>query len=400
MTDPRYQDFFAVMDLLERNPQLLPADDLYDVDEQHLYAAILNRLSQPLPDGRESPFSSMAPGTAHAILVSAIAYMQALFGHQLNVKPDRELLQHYRLMGVEIARAEYPILSITFMGPVGYVVPANTEVRSRLDASLSVFTTVPGTIEQGGFVVIPARFNRVGQLPDIRPNEFTTLPRSLANVTAYNTGDVITPGRDNESIAAATLRARQQFQTGMRAVSTRDYYRFAMDFGATKTAVLQGIQYGSKGYFGDLITIVVYPPDKAPEISARFAQAEAQEPSAGAPEFSGRVAGGRLDIIGAEVVPVNGIVEVKADPQLSDLEVFNRAAVSISTQLNPPHGKWGDSNFAESLSTVLEYVEGIYAVPSTLLKRADTDEPLDGMEVHPWQLFEVQQSLQINVSRL
>ena len=102
-----------------------------------------------------------------------------------------------------------------------------------------------------------------------------------------------------------------------------------------------------------------------------------------------------VDVLGAEVIPIDGEVTVRVVPYLvgQNNTVFDMAARAIAERINPPHGKWGDFQLSISLATALELVEGFYAVPSVKLKHAVTGEPIESLKPKPWQLFEIQGSL-------
>jgi hypothetical protein len=396
--DTRFTGHFELLDALEADPDLIPAPDLYPIDEDQLYAASMNRLAQPLPTGQSSPFSSQAPGSAHAVLVENIVWLQALFGHQLNTMTDLQWIRHFQLLNVRLAPARFARINITFTGPPQTTIPMGTQVRSNLDRSVSVFTTEPVTLVQTnetangqGRAVVSARAATLSGLPALRVGELSELPRPLSGVAAYNSDVVVTGGNPPETLPTAMLRARDELSTGLRAVTARDYYRWAMSAGAEQVAVLRGIQRGARGYFGDLITLAIYPDTAVDSVRNIFGSGE----EAG---FAGPLAGNRTDFIPAEIVPIDGNITVRARSGISQARAFDLIAIEISQTLNPPHGTWGDQDFQRSVAEACERVDGIIAVPYISLKRSDDDTPLSEVEINPWTLFEIQQSINIELS--
>jgi hypothetical protein len=394
-----YSQHYALIDRLQQDSRLIASPDLYPFDDQKIYAAMLDILAQPLPNGEESPFSSKAPTSGHAILMGAVAYYQSVLAHEFNLIPDRAWVLILQLLGAELSLGSYPVVNVVFTGEPGAVVPIGVEVRSQYNPQLSIYTVAQGTIDTSGSVKIPARLNQIGKLPAVRLREFMLLPRSLSRVqSAYNDGTVIAEGRAPETIAEAVLRVREGIRTGSlgrepdntnseefqgRCVSDRDYYYWAKRCGATKANVLKGVQYGAEGVFGDLVTVVVYPPAARDLVMARMLPMTLH----------------RFDVRPAEIIPLDGKIQVRVQPNLSDSQVFNLVAAAIQAQINPPNGIWGDSNFEQTLAVALEKVNGIYAVPSMILKHVETGQGLAELEVKPWNLFEIRGSLQVEVLR-
>lgn len=399
-----FEQHFQLSDYLDQNASLIQARRLYNVDEAALYSAIMDRLAQPLPNGEESPFSSKAPTTGHAILTGAMAYHQSVLAEEFNHLPDRVWVQILRMFGTEVSRSEFPIINLVFRrapeaiaSGIPAIIPLNLEVRSQYDPELSCYTTVATSLEgtagpqdadQEGvhFVNVPCRLNRIGSLPNVRLREFSMLPRSLAFVSeAFNDGIIISPGRDPETLVESVLRARENFRTGLRCVTARDYAFAAEMVGAQKTNVMVGVNPGVEGYFGSLTSVAVYPPEVSSVVEGIFQE---------------RVLANRqIRAIAAEVIPVDGTVRPRVVPNLSNLEVFNLVATAIATEVNPPFGKWGDRNFDRTVAIACEQQDGIFGVPEIELKHAVTGEPLSAMNVQPWQLLEIQSSLLIEPLR-
>lgn len=399
-----YEQHFRLNEYLDQDASLIQARRLYSLDEAALYSAIMNRLAQPLPNGEESPFSSMAPTTGHAILTSAMAYHQSVLAEEFNHVPDRVWVSLLRLMGTQMSIAQYPVINQVFrrapealQAGIPAIIPLNLEVRSQYDPTLSAYTTLATSMEgtaaadeteQEGihFVNVPCRLNRIGVLPNLRLREFTVLPRSLPFVSeAFNDGRIINPGRDAETLVEAVLRAREDFRTGLRCVTARDYEVAAKLVGAQKVRVMVGVNPGVEGYFGSLTSVVVYPPDITPAVDAILEE---------------RVLKNRqLLTIPAEIIPVDGVIKPRVVPNLSNLEVFNLVATAIATEVNPPHGNWGDANFSQTVAIACERQTGIFGVPEINLRHATTGESLESLVIQSWQLLEIQNTLQVEPLR-
>ena len=313
--------------MLELEPKLIPCPPLYDFNAAKIYAALMDRLAQPLPDGRESPFSSANPTSAHGILMSVILYCQELISHEFNLTPDRTWVQLFRMLGMELLPAEYPIILLTFYKSQDAIyngitaqIPIGTEIRSPM-SGLSAFTSEYAEIvgEQKSVDVI-ARLNRLGKIPsDIRIGEFMELPRFLSFIERVsNEGTIIWEGRDAETIPEAMLRCRQLGQRGERCDTPRSYFEIAIIAGAKKVNILPGIQVNTDGKYGDLVTVVIYPPEMAIIVAT---------------ELEDRIPLGTLaDVRGAEVIPVTGEVSIRIASYVED--PFNLAAAAIANEIN------------------------------------------------------------------
>jgi hypothetical protein len=394
-----YDEHFELMRRLESEANLIEADKLWDYDPSQQLANYVNQLAQPLPSGEPSPFSSMAPGAGHVILASAtIAQMQYL-AYELNLKPDWEWVQMFRMLGVERQLAEYPVINLVFRRSTDAMrsglavdIPYNMEVRSSRDNTLAAYTIKEDRIfGSDEFKVVPARINRLGTLPGLIPGEFSVLPRLLANVSGVaNDGTAVSEGRDRETLIDMMIRARNRFRRGNapnltsaqigRVVNKEDYYLAAQEFGSKKTLVLSS-QYGTVGHWTDLVTVAVWPEQQVAvvEEKTRPLAMESQP----------------LEFRAAEIIPIDGKVTVGFVRDLTQQQRFNLVAQTIVDAINPPFGIWGDLEFHKTLASELEKAEGIYSVPKTELKNSFTGQPLSEIEVNPWTLFEVQSSLEV-----
>jgi hypothetical protein len=395
MPSKRYGLYFELEDYLQTDPSLVPHADLYNFDDRLIYAAILDRLAQPLPEGQPSPFSSKAPGTAHAQLVSSLTYLQGIAAHECNLTPDAALLTWLRLLGTRLREAEYSSINVRFTRSVDAIaegipvtIPLGTEVRSYYDSARSVYTKVETVIPATqASVLVPCRFGQIGQMPTVIDGEFATLPGLLTYIGSVASEGEVIQGREPESIVEAVLRTRDWLKTGDRCVTDRDYAFFSRQAGAAKVNVIRGQNPapGVEGLYRDLRAIAVYP-----ETAVGMAEAAIRPRT---------MADLRLTVIPAEIIPLSGEIKVKALESLSNSDVFTMAATAIAQNINPPAsgGVWGDKDFISTLSDVIERTQGIYAVTKVDLKHSLTGQPLSDMSPKPWQLFEIQQDTVVTI---
>ena len=416
-----YSEYYDLMEALEKNPRLIQSSKLYNFDDGKLYAALMDMLAQPLASGQESPFSVRSPGTAHGIFMSVIVQLFSYMGYEINLMPDRALVEIFRMMGAEVAPSEYPILNMRFWRSQeslkrGIDVPLDggLEIRSRFDSDLRVYTQfgdiIDGTKE---YVDIPARLNREGLLlADVADGDFTQMTYYPPFVEKVENIGVLSEGRNAETLTETMLRCREGIRTGNlgrfftqsladfssdtflgRCVTVRDYQYYAKQLGATKVSVIPKYQFGSsngltmnrvEGYFPDLVTLVVYPGSYAPLIQETLVH--------------NNVLGMRLSAIAAEIIPVTGTINVRAISSLASSQVVKLAQSAIASKINPPHGKWGDLQLDVTIAQALEEVEGIYAVPSMSLVNAKTGSAIDFSLAAPMQLFEIQNSITYNIT--
>lgn len=389
-----YDRHYDLQSVLAQDSALIPSPKLYDYDDEAIYAALIDRLAQNLPDGSPSPFSAQNPGTMTASLVSVMVYLQSLIGHEINLIPDRAWVHLFRMMGIEFLQPEYPVIGLVFARSPQAIslgldveVPMGVEVRSSVDLSLSAITLTPAVFTgSSSTITVPARLNRLGVLPQIRPGEFSILPQLLSFIESVsNPGAVSSRGRQYESLPEAMLRARYQMKTQKRCVTARDYYFWAKELGATQVNVIPKLQRGVDGNFNDLITVAIYPQTLASPISPQLQ--------------SMSLADIRLSVIPANIIPIDGDVTVRATLDVSDFDLRNRLAVQIMNEINPPNGKWGDLNLPVSLATALEHTQGNFATSKMDLRHAVTHAPLSTMKIYPWDLFEIQQTLSVTIDR-
>lgn len=410
----RYVEYYGLREELISDPLLIPKPVLYDFDAGEVYAAHMDMLAQPLPNGDASPFSSKEPGSGHSILMSVMTHLQEVHAHEFNLVPDVWWIEWFRSLGVEVQQPEYPVINLTFerspealRDRIPTVVPANTEIRSNRDPSIAAYTLYEAYMNgEEETVTVPARMNKLGGLPNLRVGEMAILPRFLSFVNGVrNDGSVISQGRDAESLVDAMLRARDGLRSGSlgrdpingeftpsdpqfhaRCVTDADFVYWAKRLGADKVNVLSAMQYGvTNGEFGDLTTLVVLPTILQ-ELIYNSMVGMVVQPR-------------RFDVRGAEIIPIDGTISVKVVANVPSSDVFNIAAEAIVSKVNPPYGVWGDPRFDVTLATALEETFSIYAVPEINLKHSETGVPLAEIEPMPWNLFEIQNTLQINVLR-
>jgi hypothetical protein len=392
-------EHFELMKRLEKEANLIESPQLWDYDPGQQLANFVNQLAQPLPNGEASPFSSMSATSGHVILSSAIIAQITFLAYELNLKPDWEWVQDFRMLGVERELAEYPVINLVFRrspeamrSGLMVEIPYNCEVRSSRDNALAAYTIKEERIfGSDEFKVVPARINRLGKIPGLIVGEFSVLPRLMANISGVaNDGTVISEGRDRETLIDMMVRARNRFRRGNapnltstqigRVVSESDFYLAAQEFGSQKTLILSS-QYGTIGHWSDLITVVVWPEQQLAVVEEKIRPLTMESQP--------------LEVRAAEIIPIDGTVTVGFVRDLTQKQQFNLVAQTIVTTVNPPYGLWGDLEFNKTLASALEKAEGIYSVPKTELKNAFTRQPLSEIEVNPWTLFEVQSSLEI-----
>lgn len=388
-----YQLSYELSEALQNEPEALQEVDIYNFNNLLLYAAIMSRLAQDLPTGEQSPFSNQSPGSAHGVLVSNLIFLLSLQANEFALIPDVMLLKWMRVWGATRRLAEYPLINLRFnlaqsalANGIRAVIVSGTEIISRNDPSLIAITIDDATIEGGNeFAIVPARLNRLGAVGTIQVGEFSVMPQLLSSIESVASEGLISEGRPVEAISLAVLRMRDALRRGERAVTDRDYQRIALEAGAVKANFIRGRIPGVDGFFRDLRTVAVLPAQMVPLVKAALKDQ--------------RMADERLSVIPAEIIPIDGLIQIRVITGVADFEAFNLAARAIADNINPPKGKWGDVEIEKSIATVLEKIAGIYAVPVIVLKRADTSELINQLKVEPWQLFDVQQSIVIEVLR-
>jgi hypothetical protein len=296
------------------------------------------------------------------------------------------------MLGIELSDAEYPVIELTFTrtqdaidSGISARIPLGTPVGSRSYFGVTAYTVAEleiGGEEKEG--TVSARLSQEGRIGiEIPENEFVVLPQLLSFVGSVSNTRILYEGRDRETLPEAMLRARQQLQMGQRCVTGRDYYRTALNLGAKKVNVTPGLQYGDNWYYSDLVTVSVYPGAIASYIGTEL--------------LSRVMIGTRLDVRAAEVIPIDGTIDVRIVPSLSNQQAFDVAATAIQQNVNPPYGIWGDEDFKVTVATALEnQASSIYAVPKVELKHAGTGEPLEDIEIRPWHLLEIQNTVVFN----
>ena len=390
-----YQDFYDLADFLDKDPELIPSPSIVNFDWQQFYATMMDIVAQPLPDGSASPFTSRLPGSVHDILIQACLYVAQLQAHQIDLVPDKTLTILYRLLGFARMAAEYPIVGIKFtrspqskIAGFDAVIPIGTKIYSRLNSAIYAVTQTEGRITSNmDSIIIPARLNRLGYISrNTQIGEFNSLGKPISQIESVENISVISEGKKEESIPEMVLRIRQAIQVGNRCVTIQDYEYFARNIvGAQKVNVIPGFLRASVGadFGSSVVTVVIYPENLVESAKLFFANS--------------KMADVTVDVIPAEIIPIDGDVTVRVIASLINQpdRVFNLAADAILQGINPPYGKWGDLTLDSNLATALELVEGFYAVPSLSLKHAETNVPVNDLTIRPYHLFQIQNSLNI-----
>lgn len=404
MTTTEYDWYYELANNLENDESVVPPRPIFALPIEKLHSEGLARLAQPLADGSPSPFTSQSPASPEGFLLEVMLYRIEYLRHEMNLIPNEVLRTFYRLMGVYQAIAEYPILELQFTrtneaikNNISVVVPIGTKIESRYNKDFSV-TTLDELVISGSDITgkVNAKFFTEGMLPkSYRTGEFSILPRTL-NVyldSVTDTGNVVRQGRSIETPSELEERARAKLRNpGDRLVVARDYIDLAtIEGGATKAITLQGIYLpmGTDGviagriYRDNTLTIVVYPieSDLISSIQSLVTERSYWEECFVRP---------------ARVIPLDGSIDCRISNHLLPDEAFNLVATAIQDNINPPNGAWGDLNFLSNLSTAIENVSGVYAVPNVNLKHAVTGVALSSLEIQPWDLLEIQASTTFN----
>lgn len=381
---------------LEQQEKILPSRSLHNFESRAVYAAMLDRLAQPLPDGRESPFSSRSPLSAHGQIMSQFTYLLDLQAHEINLIPDYVWYQVFRMMGAQPGLAEYPLIRLRFQRASYAIgsqrptsVPMGTKIRSMYNPRLEVLTTRPLVIgevdrnESSGQVV--ARLNVKGKIdPNIPLDGFTVYPQHLSNIDSVIGTEILYEGKEAETLVDTMLRVRRQLRVGRRLVTAPDFYDTIKDMGARAVKILPNRRYGDpNNTYSDRMTCIVYPGTLADVIRDKIQRRV--------------MADTIVDIQPAEIIPIDGVIDAKIISNLTDIEARDIAARAIVNYVNPPNGKWGDTNLKDTIRTALERQQNsIYGVASMQLREAYTGTPLEDLNPQPWQLFEIRNSVQFN----
>jgi hypothetical protein len=405
-----YAEHYAVQARLAQEESLIPAVKLFDLDAEALYSSGMELLASTLPSGRESPFSNKASGSNHAWILSATSHMLEVLGHEIDLMPDRAWINFFRLLGVEQLTGGYPMLEMRFTRAaiavaqnIVVTIPIGTEIRNAFDSTRSAYLTqtliLDGSTLSGTVV---ARVDTLGEDSNTRIGAYTNVIQKIPYLESAVDISYISTGLDTSTLAETISTARQGVRTGNlgrltekglidlegdrflgRAVTLRDHIYYAERLGASKANAVKGIAYGANGYYGDLVTVPIYPPGRASSIAIDLAKISD--------------ASSRLSVIASEIIPIDGIINIKTAQNFPRQAAIEAISVAIVDTINPPYGTWGDKNFAGSLSTAIERIQGIYAVPNIFLKNASSGVPLEGLDIMPWHLFEVQDTLEINI---
>jgi hypothetical protein len=405
-----YAEHYAIQAKLAAEEALIPSPKLFDLDAEALYSSGMELLASNLPSGRESPFSNKASGSSHSWIMSATSHMIEVLGYEVDLMLDRAWINFFRLLGVEQLTGGYPMIEVEFTRSavavaqnIPVTIPIGTEIRNIFDASKSAYLTQTLVIDGSNLSDRAiARVDTLGEDANTRIGSYSKVIQKIPYLESAADISYVSAGLDTSTLAETISTARQGVRTGNlgrltekglidlegerflgRCVTLRDYIYYAERLGATKANAVRGIAYGASGYYGDLITVPVHPPARASSIAIDLAKISD--------------ASSRLSVIPSEVIPIDGIINVKVAQNFPRQAVIDAISIAIVDRINPPYGIWGDQNFAGSLSTAIELIQGIYAVPNIFLKNANSGVPLEGLNIMPWHLFEVQDTIEINI---
>lgn len=375
---PDYSTHYALTALLDTDPALIPSPDVCNADPEIMFAAVMDRIAQPLPDGTESPFSGRNPLSAEGHLVSNLVYLISMHGHECNLVPNLIWLQNLRLQGVVLRQAEYALLTLEFVRspsmssifPV-IVIPAGTKVFSRFENGLMA-VTLQDVQMTGDRVQIVARLGSPGKNVNVRADEFSGAS-GISGVQSVTGVEMLSYGSDIEGIEDAVLRARLNTQLQNRVVSPRDWYQTCLDLGCLKVNILPGVDPDDDSYYASFVLVVVYPGNLTVLADQTLNELT--------------LSGDIKRVIAPDIINVTGKISVRTTPDLTDAQAIAQCNVALTTSINPPFGVWGDRNLEISIATALERTVGIFAMKSAELFVGTV--PLSELKVKPWMLFNV-----------
>jgi hypothetical protein len=406
-----YQQHYQLQEALSTEEGLVPPPRLFDYDETQIYAAIMDLLAQDQANGVPSPFRSKQPGSAHSILVGGITELISFFGYEMDKVPDRAWVHILRLLGAKTPVIESPVLSLSFeksetavLNSLDAIVPIGTVV-SDIFGNFTLTTlysiTIPGSESTG---IVQARLDSEVLPADYTQGMFSLLKSATPYVTGVQDVGITSTGQTAQNLSEIAQIVRGGVRTGNlgryqdislidtsgenflgRCVTFADYIYYAKRLGAEKANAFRGVQLDNVGFFGDLTTVVVYPGTAVSGVDVEIRKIAME--------------GIRLDIVPATIVPLDGIITVKVAASIRDSSVRDLVAEAIVSSINPPAGIWGDPQFLSNLATAIESVQGIYAVSRIELKHALTNVPFTSLKIEAWHLLEIQNTIEIEVSR-
>jgi len=398
-----YRESYELRNLLGKNPATIRSRDLWPIDIEALYADIARRAAEPLPDGSESPFSANDPLAAQNILFGHVAQMLAIYGYELNLRNYQTWVNLLAWFGIELKPAEYGAVRLRFyrdrnqrLRGLPATVPLGYRVRSTRNKNRHAITIESKTVADPDveYVDVAARLDVLGKnfARNVVRGEYSRPYRPLDGIDRVENVALIYEGREKETLANACLRARKEFQKGDRLVTLSDYRTTAIAEGAKKVLVLPGVQKNTAGYFGHAVSVFVWPGGLAELMQ---------------PIFDGKrkkVVGTVVAVEAADVISLNGKISCKAAVG-SDLRALEaRAREAIASKFNPPYGSWGAKDPYATIATIVEKVDGIYAVPRMNLREMGTAgataenggrrtlSRIVAEGVAPWTLFQVEPS--------
>lgn len=396
-----YRESYELRDLLTKNPNVVRGRDLWPFDIDRIYADISRRAAEPLSDGSPSPFSANDPLAAQNVLFGHVAQMLEIYGYEINLRNYQTWINLLAWFGIELMPAEYGAVRLRFyrnrnqrIKGLPTTVPLGYRVRSSRNKNRHAIAIETKTVSdpEVEYIDIAARLDVLGRnfARNTVRGEYSLPYRPIDGVDRVENVALIYEGREKETLAQACLRARKEFQKGDRLVTPSDYRTTAIAEGAKKVLVLPGVQKNTRGYFGHAVSVFVWPGGMAPLLQ---------------PLFSGKrkkVVGTVVAVESADVISLDGRIVCKAavGSNLRDLEAAARKA--IASQFNPPYGSWGAKDPYATIATIVEKVNGIYAVPRMNLwemgtagataenggRRSLSRILSDG--VPPWTLFQIE----------
>jgi len=387
--------------LLEQDPNIRPTPVLYPFERNVVYSNILKRLAQNLPNGNPSPFLDENPLSAEGILMANIVYLQELMANEINLIPDNIFYTFYRTLGLLPFNAEYPILEIelTVSDPLPVPVlsiPSGTLFRSRINPNSFIVTRDIADFYQGDVAtkIITARYSNYTLLDNITENEFSVIPQNLTYLNTVKVTSLLSQGKAEESLSDLMFRARERIRKpGNRAVTARDYRDLALESGATKVALFPRLRLdvvNNDSFYDDLISLAVYPSSAVSTVNSAL--------SASVPY------GTRLSIVSAPVILLEGSITLVVSSQYPLNTAYALAAEAIVSSINPPNGKWGTKTLVYEIIDAIKR-NGldpntrktiVFDVVDIRLTQVGTAIAYEVLDIQPWHLFEIQNSIVFN----
>lgn len=330
-----------------------------------------------------------------------IVYLQELMANEINLIPDNIFYTFYRTLGLLPYNAEYPIfeieLSVSDPLPINsFSVPLGTVLRSRLNPDSYIITRDIVDFYQGGASTktVTARFSNYELIDNVRENEFSVIPNEYPYLSSVKVLSLLSQGRPNETLSELMFRARERIRKpGNRAITARDYQDLALESGATKVALFPRLRLdiaNNTSFYDDLISVVVFPSTAVSTVNTALA--------------SSIPYGTRLAVDSASVILLEGSITLVVSSRYPTATAFALAADAIVNNINPPFGKWGTTTLVYEIIDAIKR-NGldpntrntiVFDVVDVNLTEVGSAIAYEDLDIQPWHLFEIQNSIVFN----